>query len=566
MMQVLRKKTRYVLFIALATFALLIFFQWGLNITGIRREQQKNIVEVDGLPVTYAEYVKYAQQKEQQSREVSRDEIWRLMIDEIMWSNLLKKEKMTVSDEEVWAVIRNNPPREIYESEFMKDEKGEFDFNKYYELLRAPQSRPWLLEYENNLRRQIPREKLRALMSTFGWVSPFEDSMLITEQTTEYKVSYLNLPVYRARALLNISDQEMREYYANNVEEFTQPELKIFKYVFFERKPSAYDTLESKERIEDFIDRIENGEDFLKLAYEVSDDTSVVVDFDSETELKPYLVAVYKGLKNGEMSDIIQTAQGFEVVKRERAGLLYRVATRIEVSPTTRGEIYDKIMSFKEIAREWGFDSAAVDFGLTVRRTYPLSKDNATFPVRNQEYLGKFVTDSKRGEIGGPFSSFGGYYLFALDSIIPETRPQFESIMQKIRARIEREKVKEAIEQKLDAYYDKLVGGMTMENIASLDTLVGFHENDAMTLGQLHMTFGAEFAGGVAALESGQFSSPLMTELGGYIIRCDTKTVEPFDSTMIATLQAKRQGRLRMITENMFTPKKLEDNRDLFFE
>jgi len=566
MMQVLRKKTRYVLFIALAGFALLIFFQWGLNITGIRQEQEENIAKVDGIPVSYTEYVKYAQLKEREYGGVSRDEMWYSMIEEIVWSSLLKKEKMTVSDAEVWAVIRNNPPREIYESEFMKDENGEFDFNKYYELLKAPQSRPWLLDYEYNLRRQIPREKLRALMSSFGWVSPFEDSMLIATQTVEYNVSYLSLPLYRARGLLEISDQEMSEYYANNVEEFTQPELKILKYVFFERKPSAYDTLESRERIEDFVDRVKDGEDFFELAQEVSDDTSVVVNFESEAELKPYLVAVYKGLKNGEISDIIQTTEGFEIIKKVSTGSIYKVATRIEVSPTTRGEIYDKIMSFKEIAREWGFDSAAVDFGLTVRKTYPLSSGNVTFPVRNQEFLGKFVADVKTGEIGGPFSSFGGYYLFALDSIIPETRPQFVNIMQQIRERIERKKVREVIEQKLDEYYDRLVGGVTMENIASEDTIVTFHESDAMTLGQLQMTLGAEFAGMVATLESGQFSSPLVTDWGGYIVRCDTKTIEPFDSTMVAALQVKRQGRLRMLSDDIFTPKKLEDNRDLFFE
>jgi len=565
-MQVLRKKTRYVLFIALAGFALLIFFQWGLNITGIRQEQEKNIVKVDGIPISYTEYMKYAQQKEQQSRGISQDEIWYSMIEEIVWSNLLKEEKMTVSDEEVWAVIRNNPPREIYESEFMRDENGEFDFNRYYELLKAPQSRTWLMEYEYNLRRQIPREKLRTLTSSFGWVSPFEDSMLIAAQTVEFNVSYLNLPLYRARVLLDISDQEMREYYANNVEEFTQPEQKILKYVFFERKPSAYDTLESRERIEDFIDRVNDGEDFLELAQEVSDDTSVVVNFQSEAELKPYLAAVYRGLKNGEISDIIQTSQGFEVIKRVSTGSLYKVTTRVEVSPTTKGEIYDKIMSFKDIAREWGLDSAAADFGLVVRKTYPLSSDNVTFPVRNQEFLGRFVADAKQGEIGGPFSSFGGYYLFVLDSIIPEARPQFANIMQKIRAQIEREKVKEVIEQKLDECCDRLTGGMTMEKIASEDTIVTFHESEAMTLEQLQMTFGAEFAGVVMALESGQFSSPLITDLGGYIIRCDTKTVEPFDSTMVAALQVKRQMRLRMLTDDIFTPKKLEDNRDLFFE
>ncbi len=566
MMQALRKKTRYVLFVALAGFALLIFFQWGLDITGIRSEQEKNIVEVDGVPVSYADYVRYARLKQQEYRGISRDEIWHSMVEEIVWSNLLKKEKITVTDEEIWAIIRNNPPREIYESEFMKDENGEFDFNRYYELLKAPQSRPWLLEYERRLRRQIPREKLRSLVSSFGWVSPYEDSMLIEAQMVEYSLSYLTLPVYKARSLLEVTEQEMMEYYRNNVEEFTKPESKILKYVFFEEKPSAYDTLEAKERIEDFVERVKDGEDFLELAQEVSDDTSIVVNFEREAELEPSLATAYEKLKNGEMSGITQTTQGFEIIKKVSRGSIYRAAMKIEVSPTTRGEIYDKIMSFKDVAQEWGFDSAAVDFDLKMRKTFPIKSEYVTFPVRNQRALGEFVAGAEIGEISGPFNGFSGYYLFQVDSIIPKTLPQFENIMPQIKASIEREMVNEIMEQKLDEYHNKLVAGITMENIASEDTMVTFHESDVMTLDQLQMTSGAEFAGMVATLESGQLSSPLITDRAGYLIRCDEKTVKPFDSVMVAALHAKRQGRLDILTDNIFTPKKIDDNRDVFFE
>lgn len=80
------------------------------------------------------------------------------------------------------------------------------------------------------------------------------------------------------------------------------------------------------------------------------------------------------------------------------------------------------------------------------------------------------------------------------------------------------------------------------------------------------MKMGAEFAGEVASLEPGQLSSPLVTDRGGYIIRCDEKTEKPFDSTMIAELQMKRQVRLNMLTVDIFTPKEIKDNRDVFFE
>jgi hypothetical protein len=169
MMQKLRKKTRLVLFIALAGFAMLIFFQWGINVTGIKTDQKTDIAKIDGIPISYRNYIRFVQTHERERKGISRDEIWAEMIDQIMWTSLLRKERIRVTDEEIWTIIRNNPPREIYESEYMKDENGEFDFNKYFELLRSPQSRQWLLQYEYSLREQLPKEKLRSLIATMTW-------------------------------------------------------------------------------------------------------------------------------------------------------------------------------------------------------------------------------------------------------------------------------------------------------------------------------------------------------------------------------------------------------------
>jgi hypothetical protein len=566
MMQKLRKKTRLVLFIVLAGFASLIFFNWGLDITGIKRSEETNIAEIEDVPVSYTDYIRFARSKENEFRGISRDEIWNLLLEEITWSKLIKQERIRVTDSELWAIIRANPPREIYESEYMKDENGNFDFNRYYELLKSPQSSAWLLEYEYNLRREVPRQKIRSLLASFGWVSPHEDSIGLVMQTTKYDISYVNMLLFRARQLLELSDGELREYFDAHQEEFITPELKILKFVFFERKPSPYDTLEAKESIEDFIVRIDDGEDFFEVAREVSDDTVIAKKFEGPAELKPYLMNVYKKLKDGEVSGVIKAAHGFEVIKRKRKGLIYRVKIDIKVSPTTVGEIADNIMSFKEVVRDVGFDSAAAELGLPVRKTYPMNQKNVSFPVRTPENLAAFMSTAKIGDLGGPFASVGGFYIFTLDSIIPQKYPKFEEIKTVVGKKMERLMLKQILADRLNEYYNRLMAGETMSKILSEDTLLEFNNVEDVTISQIHNALGGDVAGAVANLENGQTSLPIITDWAGYIVHCDKKVAVPFDSTMLAALQMKRQQRLQDITTKIFMPKEIEDNRDNFFE
>jgi hypothetical protein len=146
MMQTLRKNTRWVLVIALVGFAGLIFFQWGLDITGIRRRPETDIAEINGQKISYQLYRRFAMAKEAENRYLTDDQIWSLLIEDVMWRQLAEKEKITVNDQEILAIIRNNPPPELIQSEFMQDENGEFDWNKYNELLSSPQSLQWMYQ------------------------------------------------------------------------------------------------------------------------------------------------------------------------------------------------------------------------------------------------------------------------------------------------------------------------------------------------------------------------------------------------------------------------------------
>lgn len=567
MMQTLRKNTRWVLVIALVGFAGLIFFQWGLDITGIQRRPETNIAEIDGKKISYQLYRRFMMARQSENRFLTNDQIWAMLVEDVMWRELASKERITVSDDEILAIIRNNPPPELIQSEFMQDENGEFDWNKYNELLSSPQSLQWMYQYEMQLRETVPKEKLRSLISTLSWIAPFDDSIMIHSQTAKYDLAFLNVPVNRMRDVVRLTESDIRAYYDKNKDDFATPELAILKYVFFERKPSSYDTSEARERLEDFIAIVEEGEDFLELAREVSDDTTIEYSFDNVNVLKPYMKNTYEGLRNGEVSGIVPAARGFEVMKRVNNGLLYVVKAAVEVSRTTIGEIVDNIASFKETAEAIGFDTAAVDFNLPVRNTYPLDRENLNFPVRNTDALAEFLSGVKKGAIGGPFSSLGGYYIFALDSVIPASEPAFEQAQARVKGQAERQAYDDALASYLESLHDEIEKGATLEGIARTDTLVIFQDNiDGQTLSLLRNTYGDEFAGAVAALNPGQVSKPVKGQYGGYIIRVDEKTETPMDSTMLGMLQWKRQLRLQHITQEIFTPEEFVDNRDEFFE
>ncbi|MEO0205957.1 MAG: peptidylprolyl isomerase [candidate division WOR-3 bacterium] len=570
MMQNFRRNTRIVLFIVVAAFALLIFFQWGLDITGISGKEEVNIAQIDGVPISYTDYVRFIQTKEKEKKGIQREEIWNLMLDEIMWNSLIKKEKIRVVDEEIWAIIKSNPPREIYESEYMKDSAGKFDYNKYLDLLKAPQSRQWLYEYEFNLRRELPKEKLRSLIYTMAWSSPFEDSVTMSKQSVLYDFSFLSLPLFRLRGKSTITDEDLMKYYDSHKKDFTYPETKILKYVFFEKTPSSDDTTEARERLEDFLLRIKEGEDFLTVAREVSDDTLIQRKFKDEKELLPYELEVYKKLKDGEISNITLTSKGFQVIKRVSKGLFYLVRANIDVSSTTLADINDRLESFKTSVKELGFEEAAKDLDLKIHKTPPLSSERINFPVRNQEGLAKALKKKlKPNEVIGPFSSFGGYYLFTLDSIIPAKVLSLsnENDRSIIRMRYERENLKNYLGEYLNNTFMQLQSGNTLEQIAQKDTLFFVQNNiKNVALVEIEARYGQEFAGVLASLEPNQISRPLVTDWAGYIIRCDKKTALPFDSTMVPPLQYARQIRLQNLSQAIFTPKKIIDNRDKFFE
>ena len=120
-----------------------------------------------------------------------------------------------------------------------------------------------------------------------------------------------------------VSDDEARKHYDDNRAGFKRPEAKRLRHVLISVAPNATgeEWEARKERAEEALRKIKDGEDMASVAWDYSDDPYRVKGGDLGLMHRGRLaaeleVAVFK-LKEGEFSGVIQTIYGYHIVKVE---------------------------------------------------------------------------------------------------------------------------------------------------------------------------------------------------------------------------------------------------------
>lgn len=111
----------------------------------------------------------------------------------------------------------------------------------------------------------------------------------------------------------------IEDYYKRNPEKFQHPDEVRASHILFRTAPGA-DEAAVKQHATDALGRLKKGEDFAKLAKELSEDTGSGQNggdlgfFPHDAVVKPFADAAF-GLKKGELSDVVQTQFGFHIIK-----------------------------------------------------------------------------------------------------------------------------------------------------------------------------------------------------------------------------------------------------------
>jgi peptidyl-prolyl cis-trans isomerase D len=137
------------------------------------------------------------------------------------------------------------------------------------------------------------------------------------------QVEYLAYPFDRFTASIQVTDKEIEEYYQKNQKnKFLKPkEIKV-RYISLRLKPEA-DSKEKQDlrtRAESIVKEARSGKDFAQLAKRESDDPSAAKGGDlgwlTQGQLPPQLAPIFS-LQKGQVSDVIETPMGYQVVKIE---------------------------------------------------------------------------------------------------------------------------------------------------------------------------------------------------------------------------------------------------------
>ena len=125
---------------------------------------------------------------------------------------------------------------------------------------------------------------------------------------------------------LNITEEEARQYYARHPEEFTESASITLREIFVEVPSteagvSVAKDEEAQKKIGDARNRALKGEDFAKVATEMSDSASkanggLIGPF-SRNDLSPQLQALVDKMKEGDITPAIRVPKGYQLFKLE---------------------------------------------------------------------------------------------------------------------------------------------------------------------------------------------------------------------------------------------------------
>src|ERR1700729_3324136 len=128
---------------------------------------------------------------------------------------------------------------------------------------------------------------------------------------------------------INIPNDEVKQYYNAHPQEFTRPEQVVLSEIFLSTEGKSPEEIESvQKKAEDLRNRVVKGDDFNEIAKRYSEGSTAKDGGDLGTfqrgQLSPQLEAVVFKMEKNQITDVIQTKTGFEVLKIEahyQAGL-----------------------------------------------------------------------------------------------------------------------------------------------------------------------------------------------------------------------------------------------------
>lgn len=428
-----KKKIKKTVWIILAVLIVPAFVLWGSSSLVRNKEEPSSAGRISGKNISLLEYkdaidavkAQMIMQFGDKYSEVQRS----LDMDTLAWDRLIllteaKRQKIKVSDKEVMEVIEGSP---------LFQKKGIFSERIYSEMLRyVLRTQPRI--FEEQTRQNIMLSKLYRKVTEDISLSDKEIAEEYRKNNQQTSVYYLAALVSDFSKNINISDDELKDYFAKNKLDFKQPLSFKIEYIFWSEEDKDAEVLRNKAEA-----MPGKKEDFLKTAKELGLENKET-DFFGQTDpipgigWSPEILIMLSKVKPGELLPIIHADKNYYLIRLKERKEPYvpdfqaikDKVKEVVVKNTAWETVKRKIESaLLELNKNAGLQQAAKATGLKYGSTNQFTYGSYIEGIGMSDNFWLKAEELKEGGYSGIIKMPSGFYIIALKSKTPVDEKKF---------------------------------------------------------------------------------------------------------------------------------------------
>lgn len=441
-----------------------------------------------------------------------RENVIQRLVQQELQMQLAQELGLRVSDEAIKEEIRNIPAFQV---------AGEFNNDRYLQVIRQMNYQPD--GFRDYLRKEMTLNQLASAIIATDFTLENELAATVKLQNQLRDIESVTLSAANFKSEVTVSEDEIKEYYQLNQNQFMAPEMVALDYIELkgtelpleeavtdaeiaanyednkalymepERRRVAHILVENLEddaaaqaKAEEILAELQNGADFAAVAKEKSDDlVSAEIGGDLEwidrDMMDPEFEAAAFALENvGDLSEVVKSEFGYHIIKltdyepeqvKQLADVSAEIKAQLELDKRLN-HFYEVQTRVADLAFEVAdsLTDAAEAAGVEVKSTGLFSRNNAPAPFNNPKVLNTaFSVEILEDGVNSELIEVADEHIVfirAKEHKAAAVKP-LEEVSAGIQLTLENQKASELAKEKAQELYASLQAGTALSDIAA---------------------------------------------------------------------------------------------------